>query len=145
MRAQRFKKETSIGRYTVLGENSMSPRKKTILYLNPEIVKEARDLRLHVSMIANDCLAEAVLKMKEAPDEFPDRWKLKPDYDKETELVCYYCGSSLGVAGRGGTKLIKCPVCGRAQQLSGITVIEKETKEYLRRLEKRLKGKQRSK
>ena len=123
----------------------MSPRKKTILYLNTEVVKEAKDLGLDISMIADDCLAEAVVKMKETPDEFPDRWKLKPEDDVGIELVCYYCGNSLAVVGSEGTKLIKCPVCGRKQQLSGITVINKETKKYLRRVEKKLKDKQRSK
>jgi len=42
----------------------MSPRMKTSVYLNPKIVKEARDLGLHISMIANDCLEQAVKKMK---------------------------------------------------------------------------------
>ena len=123
----------------------MSPRKRTILYLNPEIVKEARDLGLHISIIANDCLKEAIEKMQESPDEFPDRWKLKSDNETETELVCYYCGSSLGIVGLEGTKLVKCPICGKEQQGSGITIITRETKTFLRRLEKRLKDKQRLK
>jgi len=121
----------------------MSPRKRTILYLTPESVKEARDLGLHISMIANDCLKQALEKMKKSPDKIPNRWKLKLDEDMETEWVCHYCGASLGVGGRlEGAKLGKCPTCGAEQVGSGVTIVTKETKQYLRNLEKMLKDKE---
>lgn len=118
----------------------MSPRKKTILYLNPKIVKEARDLGLHVSMIANDSLKQAIKKMKKSPDKIPDRWKLKLNKEMEIEWICYYCGSSLGVGSMlEGAKLGKCSTCGSEQVGSGVTIITKETKKFLRKLERRLK------
>lgn len=121
----------------------MSPRMKTIVYLNPRIIKEARALGLHISMIANDCLEQAVKKMKKSPTDFPARWKLKPDKDMETEWLCYVCGTSFGVTGKlEGAKLGKCPTCGAEQIGSGVAIIPKETTAFLRKLEKRMKDQQ---
>jgi ribosomal protein L37AE/L43A len=113
---------------------------RTIVYLNPKIVKEARDLGLHISIIANDCLKEAVKKIKGSPGDFPERWMLKPRKELETEWRCYYCGTSFGATGRlEGAKLGKCPTCGAEQVGPGVTIITKEAKAYLRKLEQRLK------
>ena len=138
-----FKKENSSSHVYSWG-NRMSPRKRTILYLNPEIVKEARDLGLHISMIANDSLKQAIEKMKKFPAKIPDRWKLKLDKEMETEWVCYYCGNLLGIGGRlEGAKLGKCPTCGAEQVGPGVTIITKDTKAFLRKLERRLKDEER--
>jgi len=122
----------------------MSPRMKTVLYLNPAIVKQAKDLGLHISNIANDSLKEAVEAAKESPDNFPKRWIVKSRKELETEWRCYYCGTSFGVTGKfEGAKLGKCPKCGAEQVGSGVTIITKETEEYLRKLERRLKDQER--
>lgn len=91
-------------------------------------------------MIVQDSLKQAIKRFKKAPDKFPEKWKLNLDKEKEIEWICGYCGQSLGVGGSEGAKLGKCPHCGSEQVGSGITIISKETKKYLKKLEKRLKN-----